>query len=85
MNIAFHKNCKNAEQKIAFKIISKMLIQINFLYCPLSTLPKDASAKFYLSTTFGFSFMISSIALTRTSTFKAYLIAKVPGNRNLDA
>ena len=54
-----------------------MLKQPNFFHSQPSTL-----AKFYLSATFGLSFMISSAASTRSSTFYAYLIAKV-GNRNL--
>ena len=39
-------------------IISKMLRQPNFFYSQPSTLPKDLPAKFYLSTTYGLSFMI---------------------------
>ena len=39
-----------------------MLRQPNFFHSQPSTLPKDAPAKFYLSTTFGLSFMISSVA-----------------------
>ena len=71
-------------QKITFKIISKMLNQPNFFHSQLSTLPKDAPAKLYLSATFGLSFMISSVAPTRSSTFYAYLITKIV-NRNLKA
>ena len=47
-----------------------------FLQQP-TTLPKDALAKFSLSTTFGLSFMISSVVLTQSSDFYAYLITKV--------
>ena len=47
-----------------------------------STLPYYAPGKFYLSTTFGLSFMMSSVAPTRSSPFYAYLITKI-GNRNL--
>ena len=54
-----------------------------FFYSQPSTLPKEALAKFYFSTTFGLSFMISSVAPTRLSTFKAYLITKI-GDRNLN-
>ena len=36
--------------KIAFKIISKMLKQPNFFHSQPSILPKEAPAKFYLST-----------------------------------
>ena len=68
------RNCLN--------IKSKMLKQPNLFYSQPSTLPKDAPAKFYLSTTFGLSFMISSVAPTRSSTFYTYLITKI-GNRNL--
>ena len=39
--------------KIAFKIKQKMLKQPNFFHSQPSTLPKDALAKFYRSTTFG--------------------------------
>ena len=69
--------------KIAFKIISKKLKQPNFIHSQLSTLPKVALAKFYLSTTFGLSFMISSVAPTRSPTCYAYLITKI-GNCNLN-
>ena len=69
-------------QKIAFKIIPKIPKKPNFIYSQPSTLPKEALAKLYLFTTFGLCFMISSLALTRSSTFYAYLIIKI-GNRNL--
>ena len=59
--------------KIALKIISKLLKRLNFFYNQSSTLPKDAPAKFYLSTAFDVSFMISSVAPNRSSTFYAYL------------
>ena len=68
--------------KIAFKIILKMLKQPNFFHSQLSTLPKDATAKFHFSTSFRLSFMISSVAPTRLSTSYAYLITKI-GNLNL--
>ena len=61
-----------------------MLKQPNFFYSQPFTLPKEAPAKFYLSTTFGLSFMISSVAPTQSSTFYACLITKI-GNRNLKA
>ena len=38
-------------QKIAFKIIPKMLKQPNFFYGQPSALPKETLSKFYLSTT----------------------------------
>ena len=69
--------------EIAFKIILKMLKQPNFFNGQPSTLPKDATAKFYLSTTFGLSFMTSSVAPSRSSTSYAYLITK-HGNCNLN-
>ena len=47
-----------------------------------STLPKEALANFYLSTTFSLSFMISSVAPIRSSTSYAFLIIKIV-NRNL--
>ena len=50
--------------KTTFKIISKMLKQLNFFHSRLSTLPKDTPAKFYFSMMFGSSFMISSVAPT---------------------
>ena len=59
-----------------------MLKQPNFFHSQPSTFPKDALAKFSLSTTFGLSFMISSAALTRSSTLYVCLITKI-GNRNL--
>ena len=83
MNNIAPKLQKNWAHKIAFKIISKMLKQPNFFYNQPSTLPKEALAKFYLSTAFGFSFMISSVASTQLSTFYAYLITKIK-NRNLN-
>ena len=55
--------------KIAFKIISKMLKQPNFFDSQPSVLSKKAHAKFYLSATFGLSFMISSVAPTQLSIF----------------
>ena len=59
-----------------------MLKQPNFFYSQPSTFPKKVLAKFYLSATFGLSFMISSVASTRSSTPYTYLITKI-GNRNL--
>ena len=59
-----------------------MTNQPNFFHSQPSTLRKDAPAKFYLPTTFGLSFMISSVAPARSSTSYAYLITKI-GNRNL--
>ena len=59
-----------------------MLKQPNFFYSQPSTLPEEALAKFYLSMTFGLSFMISSVTPTRSSSSYAYLITKI-GNRNL--
>ena len=83
MNNIAPKLQKRWTHKIAFKIISKVLKQPNFFQSQPSTLPKDAPAKFYLSTTFGLRLMISSVAPTRLSTFYAYLITKI-GNRNLN-
>ena len=61
--------------KITFKIISKMLKQPDFFHSQPFTLPKKALAKFYLSKTFGLSFMISSVARTRSSTpCRAYIL-----------
>ena len=54
-----------------------MLKQPNFFYNQPSILPK-----FDLSTTFGLSFMIRSVAPIQSSTFYAHLITKI-GNRNL--
>ena len=54
-----------------------MLKQPNLFYSQPSTLPKGAPIKFYLSTTFGLSFMISSVASTRLSTSYAYLITAI--------
>ena len=62
MNNIAPKLQKRWTHKIAFKIISKMLKQPNFFQSWPSTLPKDAPAKFYLSTTFGLGLMISSVA-----------------------
>ena len=63
--------------KITFKIISKMLKQPNFVNSQPSILPKEALAKFYLSTTFCLSFTISSVAPTQSSTSYTYLITKI--------
>ena len=69
--------------KIAFNIISKMLKQPNFFYSQPSTLPKDAPAKFYLSTTFKwFKFCDKFCSPYSIVYFYAYLITKI-GNRNL--
>ena len=59
-----------------------LLKQPNCFYSQPSTLPKDALAKFYVSVTFGLSFVISSVAPTGLSTFYAYLITRI-GNCNL--
>ena len=60
-----------------------MLKQPNLFYIQPSTLPKETFAKFYLSTTFGLSFMLSSVAPTQLSTFYACLITKIRnGNLN---
>ena len=48
------QNCLQNHVKNAIK-------QPNFFYSQLSTLPKEALAKFYLSTTLGLSFMTSSV------------------------
>ena len=82
MNNIAPKLQKRWTDKIAFKIISKMLKQSNFFQSSPSLLPKDAPTKFYLSTTFGLSLMISSVAPNRLSIFYAYLITKI-GNRDL--
>ena len=60
--------------KTAFKIKLKLLKQPNFFCSQPSTLPKDAPVKFHPFTTFGLSFMISSVAPTRSLIFYAYLI-----------
>ena len=64
------------DTKIAFKIIPKMFKQPKFFYGQPSILSKDVPAKFYFSTTFGVSFMISSVASTQSSFFYADLITK---------
>ena len=51
-------------QKIYFNIMSKMRMQQNFFHSQPSAFPNDAPAKFQLSTTFGLSLMISSVAPT---------------------
>ena len=79
MNNIAPKPQKCWTHKIALKIISKMLKELNFFHSQPSTLPK-----FYLSTTFGLSFMIRSVAPTRSLTFCEYLITKI-GNRNLES
>ena len=56
-----------------------MLKQLNFFHSQPSTL-----SKFYLSMTFGLSFMICSVAPTRSSTLYEHLITKI-GNRNLES
>ena len=59
-----------------------MLKQPNFFYSQPFTLSEEALAKFYLSTTFGLSFIISSVGSTRSSAFYAYSVTKV-GNHSL--
>ena len=59
-----------------------MIKQPNFFHSQPSTLPKEALAKFYLSMTSGLSFMIRSVAFTRSSTSYEYLFTKI-GNSNL--
>ena len=66
---------------MVFKVISKMLKQSNFFYSQPSTLAKEAPARFYLFTTFGVSFMISSVAPTSSSTFYSYLITKIENGK----
>ena len=83
MNSFGPKLQKCSTHNIAFNVISKMLKQPNFFYSQPSTLPKDTLAKFYLSTTFDLSFMITSVASTRSSTFYTYLITRI-GNHNLN-
>ena len=48
-----------------------MLKQPNFFHNQPSALPKEVLARFYVSTTFGLSFMTHSVAPTRSSTFYA--------------
>ena len=59
-----------------------MLKQPHIFHSQPSSLSKDSPAKFYISATSGLSFMINSVAPTRSSTSYAYLITKI-GNRNL--
>ena len=54
-----------------------MLKQPNFVNSQPSILPEEAFAKFYLSTTFGLSFTISSVAPTQSSTSYTCLITKI--------
>ena len=72
MNNIASKLQKCWKHKIAFKIISKMRKQPNSFHSQPSTRPKEALAKFYLSTAFGLSFIISSVAPSRSSTSYAY-------------
>ena len=51
-----------------------MLKQLNFFHSQPSTLPKEALGNFYISTTFGLSFTVSSVAPTRSFTSYAHLI-----------
>ena len=60
-----------------------MLKEPNFFDSQPCALPKNAPANFYLSPSFGLSFVISSVAPNRSSTFYSYLITKI-GNRNLN-
>ena len=61
-----------------------MLKQPNFIYSQPSTFANNVPGMFYLSTTFVLSFMLSSVAPTRSSTFYTYLITKI-GNGNLNS
>ena len=62
MNNVAPKLQKCWTHKIALKIVSKMLKQPHFFHSQPSTLTEEALAKFYLPTTFGLSFMKSSVA-----------------------
>ena len=73
MNSIVPKLQNAGHPKLPSKSYKKMLKQPNFFYSQPSTLLKEALATFYLSTTFGLSFMISSVAPTGSSTFYAYL------------
>ena len=63
MNNIAPKLQKCCTQKIAFNIISKMPKQPNFLYSHPSTLPNEALAEFYLSTTFGLRFIVNFVRI----------------------
>ena len=82
MNSIASKRQKCCTHKNAFKIKLKILRQPKFFGSQPSALPTEALVNFYLSTTFGLSLMISSVAPTGWLTFYAYLITKI-GNRNL--
>ena len=75
-------NLQNAgHTKLLSKSHKNMLKQPNFFDSQPSTFPEDAPATSFLSTSFGLSFMISSVASTRSSSFYVYLITKIR-NRN---
>ena len=78
--ITLHQNCKNVGHtklpSILYKNAKTTTVSLQ------SVLSKDSPAKFHLSATFGLSFMIKSVAPTRSSTFYVYLITKI-GKRNL--
>ena len=63
---------QNAGHTKLSKSYKKMPKQPDFFHSQPFTLPKDAPAKCYLSATFGLSFMIGSVAPTRSSTSYAY-------------
>ena len=60
-----------------------MLKQPSFCYSQPPTLLKEALANVFLSTTLGLSFMVTSVAATRSSTSYAYLITKILGTVTL--
>ena len=73
-----HQNCKNAvHTKLPPKPDKKCQSNQIYFHSQPTTLPKDALAKFYLSTTFGLMIMIISVVPTSSSDFYAYLITKV--------
>ena len=80
--ITLHQDCKNAGHTRFPSKSYKNAKTTKFLVQSALYLRKDATAKFYLSTTFGLSFMISSVAPAWSSTFYAYLITKI-GNVTL--
>ena len=59
------------------KLYKKMLRHPNFFNSEPSVLSKNAPANFYVSATFGLSFMIRSVASTCLPTFYKYLISKI--------
>ena len=78
------KYAKLLDKTLPSKSLSKNAEATSFLfYSQPSTLPKEALSKFYLSTAFGLSLIIRSVASIRLSTSYTHILITKIGNQNL--